>query len=221
MSIADLFAPYAATVTEVLRHYDAGHAIDDGAHDISHLARVWRVAYRIAQETPEADAEALAVATLLHDCVSVEKNSPDRARASTMAADVARGVLARMAWPAERVECVAHAIAAHSFSAGIAPRSIEACILRDADRLDALGALGIARTFYVAGRLGRPLYALEDPFAERREPDDSRYSIDHFECKLLHLADGLMTPVGQRIGRERTEYMRDFLAQIRAEIEPD
>ncbi|VVE58373.1 phosphohydrolase [Pandoraea iniqua] len=218
MSLPDLFAPCSTTVAEVLRHYDGGHATDDGAHDVSHLARVWCLAKEIAADVPGVDLEALAVATLLHDCVSVEKNSPDRARASTLAADVARKLLVRMEWPAARVERVAHAIAAHSFSAGITPTTDEARILRDADRLDALGAVGIARVFYVAGRLGSRLYDPVDPFAQHRELDDATYAIDHFERKLLHLTDGLSTAAGQRIGRERTDVMRAFLAQVRREL---
>jgi len=218
LSLPDLFAPYSATIAEVLTHYDGGHATDDGAHDVSHLSRVWCLAKEIAASVPGVDEEALAVATLLHDCVSVEKNSPDRARASTLAANVARDLLTRMEWPEARIEVVAHAIAAHSFSAGITPMTDEAKILRDADRLDALGALGIARVFYVAGRLGSRLYDPADPFAQHRELDDATYAIDHFECKLLHLTDGLSTPTGQRIGRERTDVMRGFLAQVRREL---
>lgn len=219
-SLAAIFAPYAATISSVLDHYQGGHATDDGSHDASHLARVWRLVRQIAVDMPGVDEEALAVATLLHDCVNVEKNSPDRARASTLSANVASELLTRMGWPSARIETVAHAIAAHSFSAGIEPRSDEARILRDADRIDALGAMGIARVFYVAGRLGSKLYEQGDPFAEHRALDDRTYALDHFECKLLHLEDGLTTSAGKRIGHERTTLMRAFLAQVREELGP-
>src|SRR5262245_66684557 len=100
--------------------------------------RVWRTVLEIAAEEAAADTEVLAAATLLHDCVSVEKNDPRRAMASRLAAETARGVLADLGWQEDRIEAVAHAIEAHSFSAGIEPRSLEAAILRDADRLDSL-----------------------------------------------------------------------------------
>jgi uncharacterized protein len=99
----------------------------------------------------------LAAATVLHDCVSVEKNSPLRSKASRFAAQRAAEILRMRRWDDATIERVAHTIEAHSFSADIAPLTIEAKILQDADRLDAIGAIGVARCFYVAGRLRRPL----------------------------------------------------------------
>ena len=110
----------------------------------------------------------MLAATLLHDCVAVEKNSPLRSRASTLAAEQARHILSQMDWSAKDCEAVGHAVQSHSFSANIQPVSLEARILQDADRLDAIGALGIARCFYTAGRMGSSLYEPEDPTAANR-----------------------------------------------------
>ncbi len=180
---------------------------DDGAHDGAHILRVCHNVCAIAGAPAQPDApdmQLLTAAVILHDCVAVEKNHPDRERASRMAADRAREVMARFQWPAPRLDALAHAIEAHSFSAGVAPQSLEAKILRDADRLDALGAIGVARCFYVAGRMGAQLYDAADPDARSRKLDDTRFAIDHFQTKLLRLADGFQTAPGQRIAQERT-----------------
>lgn len=191
---------------------------DDGSHDWSHLIRVWRLVTDIAADDPALDLEMLAVATLLHDCVQVEKTDPRRAQASRLSAEKASEVLRALNWDAARIDATAHVIEAHSFSAGIEPRSREACVLRDADRLDAIGAIGIARTFYVAGRNGSRLYDPLDPFATHRSLDDRRFALDHFETKLLHLGDGLVTPAARRIGEHRIATMRAYVDLLREEI---
>ncbi|AKM31059.1 hypothetical protein AB870_14435 [Pandoraea faecigallinarum] len=223
------FSPYESTITAVLDMLGlaAQADSDDGSHDWSHLIRVWTLAKEIAAseaqgahgpDTSAVDLEMLAVATLLHDCVAVEKNDPRRAQASRLSADKARQILHAMGWPAGRIDATAHVIEAHSFSAGIAPRSREAGILRDADRLDAIGAIGIARTFYVAGRMGSRLYDPMDPFATDRSLEDRRFALDHFEAKLFHLADGLTTPASKAIAQRRVATMRMFVDMLREEI---
>jgi uncharacterized protein len=207
------FAPFDDLAARLLPLVDRG---DDGSHDTSHLARVWANA-RVIQAEEGGDAELLAAAVLLHDCVHVEKSSPLRPQASRLAAERARTVLAGLGWSAMRVEAAAHAIAAHSFSAAITPETTEARILQDADRLEAIGAIGIARCFYTAGRMGSLLYDPGDPRAERRALDDRRYAIDHFRTKLLVLEGGFRTDCGARLARDRTRLVADFLAAFEAE----
>jgi uncharacterized protein len=191
----------------------------DGAHDLAHVRRVWKLASRIAAELDEpVDRLVLLAAAYLHDVVAFEKNDPRRARSSVLAAAEARRILARLAFPAERLDAVAHAIEAHSFTAGIAPCTPEARVLQDADRLEALGAIGLARTFYVAGRLGSALFDPDDPFARERAPDDRRYAVDHFHVKLLGLAATMTTAPGRRIAAERTAVLRRFLDDLAAEL---
>ena len=205
---------WRALAPQLLAHVDAG---GDGSHDTSHLDRVWANARAIMADEG-GDAELLAAAVLLHDSVRVEKSSPQRPHASRLAAERARAVLAGLGWPAARVEAAAHALAAHSFSAGIAPETLEARILQDADRLEAIGAIGIARCFYTAGRMGSALYDPADPSAAHRELDDRAFAIDHFRTKLLRLEDGFQTPAGARLARERTRLVADFLAAFEGEI---
>jgi uncharacterized protein len=174
----------------------------------------------ITAAEPGADAELLAAAVILHDCVAVEKNAAERHLASRLSATRARTIVARLGWDAARGDALAHAIEAHSYSAGIAPRTIEARILQDADRLDAIGAIGIARCFYVAGRMGSALYDPTDPNAQHRPLDDGRFALDHFPAKLLKLAGKFQTATGGRLAAVRVAEMQRFLAAFRGEIGP-
>lgn len=209
-----IFAPFDALAKTLLPHALAG---DDGAHDIGHLGRVFANAMRI-QAIEGGDAELLAGACLLHDCVAVEKDSPLRAQASRLAADKARGILADLGWAADRIEACAHAILTHSFSAGIEPETLEAKILQDADRLDAIGMIGVARLFYVAGRMRSGLYDPADPLAESRPLDDRRFAVDHFPAKLFKLADGFRTGAGKALAAERDRRLHQFREMFFEEI---
>ncbi len=204
----DEFGEQAGLAMQLLAVH--GQAGDDGSHDQSHLLRVWRNAKAIAGTEPGCDRSVLVAAVILHDCVAVEKNSPDRSRASRLAAVRAREILAGLGWDPAWTGKVAHAIEAHSFSAGIAPETVEARILQDADRLDAIGAIGVARCFYVAGRMGSSLYDSTDPAGRDRTLNDQAFALDHFGVKLFKLAGSFQTIEGQRLARQRTRTMRDF-----------
>lgn len=213
--ITTVFAPLQSLADTLLPH--ALEPSEDGAHDLSHLQRVWNNARSLhAQEG--GDLEVLLAAVLMHDCVTVEKNSPLRSRASMLAAQKASQVLTEIGWMSTKINTVAHAIEAHSFSASIAPNSLEAKIMQDADRLDALGMVGVARVFYVGGRLGRALYDPQDPEANQRDYDDKRFCLDHFQTKLLHLADGFQTATGQRLAQIRHDRLKGFLDLFKEEI---
>ena len=189
----------------------------DAAHDLAHLSRVVASAERLSIEEGAA-LDVVMPAAWLHDCVHVPVTSPDRSRASVMAGDAAMQLLRSVGYPAALLDGIHHAIAAHSFTARIAPRTVEARVVQDADRLDALGAIGIARCLMLGGQLGRQLYDRDDPFAERRAPSDAVSSIDHFYTKLLTLADTMQTASGRREARRRTDYMSAYLQQLRSEL---
>lgn len=209
------FSPLTELAAELLPH--ALEPSEDGAHDLSHLQRVWHNA-RTLQAEEGGDLEVLLAAVLLHDCVAVEKNSPLRSQASRLAAEKASKVLANLNWPEARIDAVIHAIEAHSFSANITPLTLEARLMQDADRLDSLGMLGVARTFYTAGRMGSALYDPHDPEARERDYDDKRFCLDHFQTKLLHLADGFHTAAGQRLAQLRHRRLKGFMEQFKEEI---
>ena len=189
----------------------------DPGHGLAHLRRVVTTAVRLAGDEG-ARIDIVLPAAWLHDCVQVAKDSPERPRASRLAAAHAVAFLQQAGYPPEALPEVAHAIEAHSYSAGIAPRTVEAKVVQDADRIDALGAIGISRCVAVGAALGRPLYQPEDPFCEQREPDDRGASVDHFYAKLLKLAGTMQTAAGRREAARRTEFIRAFIAQLRSEI---
>jgi uncharacterized protein len=189
----------------------------DGSHDFAHLVRVWNNVQRI-HAGEGGNLRLLAAATILHDCLAVEKSDKNRAQASTLAANKATQVLSDLGWHNSDISTVHHTISAHSFSAGITPQTLEAKILQDADRLDAIGAIGIARCFYVAGRLGLALYDPADPQADLRPHDDTRFALDHFQTKLLTLSSGFQTRTGAALAQKRHNRLLRFLEDFAAEI---
>jgi uncharacterized protein len=209
----DLFAPFGALAGKLLPLAPG----TDGAHDTSHLARVWRNVLDIQREDG-GDMEILAAAVILHDCVQVPKDSPLRSQASRLAGAEAMTRLTALGWSEMRAGWAASAIESHSYSAGIAPATLEASILQDADRLDAIGFIGIARCFYTAGRMGSSLYEPSDPRGERRALNDAAFALDHFPAKLLHLAEGFKTARGRSIAAQRQEAIRSFYMSILDEV---
>lgn len=190
----------------------------DAAHDLAHMDRVWANAQAIMAGEPPCNTTVVLCACYLHDLVSLPKDSPDRARASTLAAEQALPILQTLGLSPSDIAATQHAITAHSFSAGIAPLTPEAKITQDADRIEALGAIGIARCFAVSGGLNRPLWDGHDPFAANRPLDDSTYAVDHFAAKLLTLPDTMQTDTGRRIAQARADVMRQFLDQLAGEM---
>jgi uncharacterized protein len=192
----------------------------DPAHDISHIRRVVRNTLRLT-EAEGGDPAVTLPAAWLHVCVSVAKDSPLRSQASKLAAQEAVRFLDSIDYPADFLPGIHHAIEAHSFSAAIDTETLEARIVQDADRLEAIGAIGIARCLLTGGSMGTPLYDHSDPFARKRAPDDRRFTLDHFYCKLMGLAETMKTEGGRMEAVKRTDYMREFLQQLADEIGVD
>lgn len=194
----------------------------DGAHSVAHFRRVWGGAQKImAQE--QAEPLVVLAACYFHDIVNLPKNHPERHLASGKAAVRTRQILNEdfPDFPLELHDAVAHAVHAHSFSAGITPLTIEAKVVQDADRLESLGAIGLARVFYVSGLLGRELFDSDDPLAERRPLDDARYAVDHFRQKLLKLPQTMQTRMGQELAYRNADFLVEYLAKLCAELNGD
>ena len=195
---------------------DSGDAFDP-AHDILHIERVVACAKTLAN-AESASLDVVIPAAWLHDFVVVPKNDPRRAQASRLSAVAAVEYLRSIDYPAEFYDAIAHAIEAHSFSAAIDCRTIEARVVQDADRLDGLGAIGIARLFITAGLMKRALYSADDPFCASRAADDSQFTIDHVYRKLFVVADTLKTEAGRAEGVRRREVLTRYLADLSREI---
>lgn len=190
---------------------------EDPAHDLLHFRRVVKIAKQICAEE-NAKPEVVIPAAWLHDFVIVPKNDPRRKQASQLSAEGAVRFLRELSYPEVHLDEIAHAIAAHSFSANIEAKTLEAKVVQDADRLDGLGAIGIARCFATAGLLKRPFYSEFDPFCETRDPDDRKFTIDHFFAKLFKTAETLNTQAGREEGARRVEAMKDYLKILASEI---
>ena len=189
----------------------------DAAHDASHVKRVVKTALYLT-DIEKANVSITLPAACLHDCISPPKDSPLRSQASRRAAQAAVEFLADIAYPEEWLPGIAHAIEAHSFSANIPCRTLEAKVVQDADRLDALGAVGIARCLAVGGMFGTPLINPDDPFCESREPDDKAWTIDHFYTKLFKLPDTMQTEAGRVEALRRAGVMQRYLEDLGKEV---
>ncbi|EKY3199753.1 phosphohydrolase [Cronobacter turicensis] len=195
---------------------------DDKAHDVAHFRRVWKTAQQIMAGS-EANRLVVLTACYFHDIVNLPKNHPQRHLASTLAAQETLRILDTHFpdFPRDAYDDVAHAVRAHSFSAGIAPTTLEAKIVQDADRLESLGAIGLARVFYVSGALGRALFDSDDPLASERELDDTAWALDHFQKKLLTLPSTMQTEAGRALACHNADFLVHYMAKLCAELKGD
>ncbi|MTH95491.1 HD domain-containing protein [Roseibium sp. RKSG952] len=189
----------------------------DPAHGFDHVRRVVDTATQIAV-AEEAEVSVVRAAAWMHDLVTLPKDNPLSHTSSVMSAKAAAGILSDLGLSLLFVGSVAHAIEAHSFSAGIEPETLEARILRDADRIDALGAIGIARCFAVSGSIGRPLFHPDDPLAKERSANPSAWCLDTFPSKIFPRIEGVTTETGRMIAEGRLQYMKEFMTRVGDEL---
>jgi len=189
------------------------------AHDFFHVERVVKNALTVARE--EGASEVIAgTAALLHELFNLPKSHPDSARAGDICAEHARELLVREGAPSELVPPICAAIRDHAFSKGVVPDALESRVLQDADRLDALGAIGMARMWATCADMKRPFYSPEDPFCSSRAPDDKSWGLDHVYKKLLVVPERLHLPTSRRLAEERVRFIHAFLDQLGREILP-
>ncbi len=210
-------AQVLSKVSEEMRQRYVGFY--DIAHGWEHIQRVYKLALSIA-ERESADFFIVGMAVLMHDMGHL---STDKTRHhADLSLSMAGELLTAYNVPTDKQEAILHAIAAHSFSLGIEPRTLEAKVVRDADRLDSLGAIGILR-WAITGAVRRTpdtqSYHPDDPFAERHILDDRRYMLDHFFTKLLKLSSLMSTQSGHALAEQRTAFMQIYLDEFRRELE--
>ncbi|MDM5247550.1 HD domain-containing protein [Lysinibacillus sp. G4S2] len=187
----------------------------DASHDFQHIERVYQNALAILHTEPEADAEVVKIAVLLHD-VSDKKYTDSKEQENKL--------IAELSLSEEKKQHIRDCIAQVSFNGGneLEATSIEAKIVRDADRLDAIGAIGIARTFAFGGAKGRKLYDEEEDartdMTEEEYRSKNTSSVTHFYEKLLLLKDLMITEKGKQMANERHQFMVQFLEQLQNEI---
>ncbi|CAE6950372.1 putative protein YedJ [Vibrio sp. B1FLJ16] len=189
----------------------------DAAHDLSHIKRVAKTAKKLAEQEG-AQLEVVLPAAYLHDCFTYPKDHPNRKKSSVIAATKAIAFLESIDYPQHYHDAIAHAIEAHSYSAGIRPDTLEAQVVQDADRLDALGAIGVTRCIQVSTQFDAKLYDHQDMFAEQRDLDDKQYTLDHFQTKLFKIVETMNTESARQEARQRKVFMQAYLSQLRDEV---
>lgn len=213
------------TETEVLSHISTEveqrfAGFDDLAHGWEHVQRVYHLALHIAEQEG-ANRFIVGMAALMHDLGRTVHNETTQHHAD-LSVTLARELLNRYEVPLDVQEAILHAILVHSFSRGIQPLTLEARVVRDADQLDGLGAIGILR-WAITGTVRRTAttktYHPTDPFAEHHVPDDHQYMLDHFFTKLLKLNENMFTETGRMLAQQRTQFMREYLDELRRELD--
>ncbi|MDC3254166.1 HD domain-containing protein [Nitrosopumilus sp.] len=190
---------------------------NDPAHDFDHVMRVYNNAQKIVKKE-KVNPKLVLSAVLLHDIVSYPKSSKRSKFSSIDSAKKSKIILKKYGFSKEEIIIISNAIAEHSFAQNKVPQTLEGKILQDADRLDALGAIGIARVFATSGSLNRPFYNIDDPFCIKRNPDDNLWAVDHFFNKLLKLESMMNTKSGKIEAKKRTKVLKEFLKQLKDEV---
>ncbi len=204
-------------VIDSIKNKDKEIMDNDSAHDFDHVMRVYKNAQKICKKE-KANKKLVLCATLLHDIVSYPKSDKRSKMSSTESAKKSKIILKRYDFSNDEILIISDAIRDHSFSQNKTPQSIVGKILQDDDRLDAIGAIGIARVFATGGSLKRPFYNLDDPFCKTRKPDDKTWTVDHFYQKLLKLESLMNTKSGKMEAKKRTKVLKEFLNQLKQEV---
>ena len=188
-------------------------AKNDPSHDFEHVMRVYRNAEKICK-TENGNKKLVLSAVLLHDIIKTKT----RKNSSTKSAKLSKKILKENNFLNDEIKIISDAIKQHSFSKGKIPSTPEGKILQDADRLDAIGAIGLARVFSFSGSNNRPFYDPDDPFSKNRILNDNRWALDHFYAKLLTLEKKMNTKTGKILAKKRTKILENFLKELKTEI---
>ncbi len=190
----------------------------DPVHDFNHITRVYRLAERIGQ-AEAADLEILRAAALLHDAADARPDGQsDRPTHHLASADFARDILTAEGWPIERLDAVLHCIRAHRFRGAETPETLEAKILFDADKLDVLGAIGVARAFAYAALAGQPLTG--DPshsFKSKFEKESGEPHTPYHEFLFKLSRVQFYTGTARQMAASRRRYMAEFFERLALE----
>ncbi len=202
------------TIEQARAHYRGA----ESAHDFDHVLRVLALAERLAR-AEGADVEIVRAAALLHDCARADEDATGGDHAQ-MAADRARAILRAYGRPPARIEAVAHAIAAHRFRGTTTPQTLEAQVLFDADKLDSIGAIGVARAYAVSGALNQRLWGevAPDAVATRAQRNANHTAVAEFAVKLSRVRERMFTATARRLADERHAFMVEFFARLEREV---
>ena len=207
-------------ITATAQFIEQKFADEGSGHDWAHIRRVWLMARRLAGADPEADAQVVELAALLHDIADWKFHDGDYEAGPR----AARAWLEQQGAPEAtitRVETVIREVSFKGLGVETPASSIEAAVVQDADRLDAIGAIGIARAFAYGGHKGRALHdpavppVAHDSFASYQKNNGP--TLNHFYEKLLHLRDRLHTGAAREVAAGRQAFMESYVARFLAE----
>lgn len=202
-------------IEPVARSYFGGDA--SPAHDWSHVERVRTNAETLAAASPAADRTVVRLAALLHDIGRGKERAGEIDDHAEWGAEESETRLIEHGASVETAEAVAHCVRTHRYSTGPDPRTIEAELVSDADDLDALGAVGLARCFAHGGVVGSPIH---DPSGAPEAGDATAggTQLDHVRGKLFDIPGRLHTEAGRELADGRASYVRQFVRQFEAEV---
>lgn len=200
------------------------------AHNLDHVFRVYNLCLLIAKFEEDVDLEILIPAALLHDIARVEESQDKTGEIdhAILGSVIAEDILRDLEYEEDKIDKIKHCIIAHRFRTGNEPNSIEAKILFDSDKLDVIGAIGIARTFMLAGQFGQRLTVNEslndylkcNTVENGRLKDVSKHTpFIEYEVKFKKIPDKLYTNKAKEIGKERLKFMNEYFNRLKAEIE--
>ncbi len=185
-----------------------------GSHAFDHIERVYNLALKIG-ENKKADLDVIKAAVLLHDISRLKEDNKEIEDHAEHGAEAAEKILREMNFPKNKIKNVVHAIRVHRHSKGLIAETKEAEILQDADRLDALGAITIARMFSTGGKIDRPLYDPKIPLNETQKTYYAKTTIHGFYNKILKITpETFNTQLAKKLAKSRYEFVEKFLDQF-------
>ena len=231
MEILRIGAKYMNTETKYIKIIEiVQDKLTCSAHNLDHVFRVYNLCLLLAKYEKDVDLEILIPAALLHDIARVEESQDKTGKIdhAVLGSEIAEDILRNLNYEEDKIEKIKHCIIAHRFRTGNAPNSIEAKILFDSDKLDVIGASGIARTFMLAGQFGQRLtlneslneYLKSNTVENGRIKDVSKHNpFIEYEVKFKKIPDKLYTKKAKKIGRERLDFMKVYFERLKSEID--
>lgn len=200
------------------------------AHNLDHVMRVYNLCKLLAKYEENVDSDILIPAALLHDIARVEESEDKTGKTdhAVLGSEIASDILKALGYDDEKIEKIKHCITTHRFRTDNEPKTIEAKILFDSDKLDAIGAVGIARSFMLSGQYGQRLvlnnsidnYLATNTAENERIKDNSKHTpFIEYEVKYKKIPDKLYTKKAKEIGNERLEFMEEFFNRLKLEVE--
>lgn len=197
-------------IIEAIKQESKKYFVFDGSHGFDHTERVYNIALNLSVKK-NVDLEVVKISALLHDIARHRENENEKICHAEEGAKMARKILEKYTVSNEKIDKIVHCILVHRYSKKLKPESIEAEILQDADRLDALGAICIARVFGYSGKKGRPLYDSDLP-PKKDYDGESKTAINHFFEKILKIKpENFNTDLAKEIAKERYNFIENFI----------